>query len=441
MTKKERLYKLWREDDNLNTRAACETIKLDYSAGRRYIRQFKSGKAPGSGFESANFPKQEINREFSSRSGLVEVFSLTIRTLEDALEAADVDLEKWAVERWIVNSWEVTMKLDQGDDTQEPETRTNYQVKVWLRPLVKPVLQLALELLVEDLPKFKPPKAPKFKAPSGIAGEMILIDAHMAKMAWARETLRRDHDLKISADDYCQAAEKNLGWMEPFKPEKIFYILGNDYMHVENYMGVTPRGQNPLDIDSRLPKIVETAIATQLKVVGMCRMVAPTEVIWIPGNHDEHSSLWLSHVVREHFKNDKYVTVDAGPSKRKARRWGTLVVGWAHDISRKYPSWNNELAQAFPDLWGKDADGVVSEFREWHCGHKHKKQDTKMHPILTHGGVLIRQLTALSPIDAWHFENLFTDAVPGGESLLWSKKNGVIANFTAWSDNPVRMGG
>jgi len=46
---------------------------------------------------------------------------------------------------------------------------------------------------------------------------------------------------------------------------------------------------------------------------------------------------------------------------------------------------------------------------------------------------LLRQLTALSPIDAWHFENLFTDAVPGGEAFVWSKEHGVIANFTAWT--------
>ena len=62
------------------------------------------------------------------------------------------------------------------------------------------------------------------------------------------------------------------------------------------------------------------------------------------------------------------------------------------------------------------------------------------YPYLTEGSVALRQLTALSPIDFWHYENLFTDAVPGGESFLWSKTNGVFANFTAWTTRRIRNG-
>ena len=76
---------------------------------------------------------------------------------------------------------------------------------------------------------------------------------------------------------------------------------------------------------------------------------------------------------------------------------------------------------------------AAAKYYEWHYGHKHKKNEIKMFPIVTEGGVLLRQLTALSPIDAWHFENLFTDAVPGGEAFVWSKIHGVVANFTSWT--------
>lgn len=51
----------------------------------------------------------------------------------------------------------------------------------------------------------------------------------------------------------------------------------------------------------------------------------------------------------------------------------------------------------------------------------------------TQGGVLLRQLTALSPVDRWHFENLFTDAIPGGEAFLWDKDYGVFTNISAWT--------
>ena len=35
--------------------------------------------------------------------------------------------------------------------------------------------------------------------------------------------------------------------------------------------------------------------------------------------------------------------------------------------------------------------------------------------------------------DKWHVDEVFTDAVPGGELLLWSKDQGVFSNFTAWT--------
>ncbi len=435
MTKKQELYEIWRNDNKVSIEEACKAIKLDPRAGYRYKRQFEDGWTPNSPNISnmkRRHGKQGVSREFGDSTGTVEVFSFSIRTLDEALEVANVDMETWEVDRYVINSWEVTMKLSQLDGSDEPETKTNYQVKVWLKRKVPQKREMVIQKLIEQIPTFKFQKAPKFTAPSGIAGEIALVDAHFGKMAWAAETGRRDYDLKIATQDYIAACEQNLAWMEPFKPEKIFYVLGNDYMHTENYQGATPLGGHQLDIDSRLPKIIYTSIATQIRCLYRCRSVAPVEVVWIPGNHDPHASLWLACLLKQHFKSDKYVSVDIGAAKRKARLWGKLLVGWSHDIHTKFVQWSNELAQAFPKLWGE------SVYREWHTAHKHKKQETKVHPVLTHGGVLIRQLTALSPIDAWHYENLFTDAVPGGESFLWSKKHGVIANFTAWSESPVK---
>lgn len=423
MMKKEKLREIWEKDPRFNRAKASREIPLDLRMIQRYVKEFETGLPAKS---KAHRADKSIKREFGDDHGCIELNSYTICNKDDALRIAQVDLEKWEIAKYTFNSWQVTIK---GPEDQ-PITKTNYQHKFELKLKIPHPIETAIRDLIKEIPPLAAQKPPKIKSESGIAGEIALVDAHFGKMAWALETGRRDYDLKIASSDYLQACGKNLKWLEPFKPEKIFYVLGNDYMHTENYWGTTPRNNNILDVDSRLPKIIKTAITIQIEAIKACRDVAPTEVIWIPGNHDEHSSLWLACVMEQAFLNDKHVTVDLEPAKRKARLWGSLLVGWAHDIHKKYPTWNNELAQAFPDLWGQ------STFREWHCGHKHKKMETKMHPTITQGGVLIRQLTALSPIDAWHFENLFTDALPGGESFLWSKKNGVIANFTAWSDTP-----
>jgi hypothetical protein len=190
-------------------------------------------------------------------------------------------------------------------------------------------------------------------------------------------------------------------------------------------MATTPRGEHRLDTDSRLPKIYQKAKESYLKTVYMCREVAPVEILWIPGNHDLHASFFLSEVIKEHFKNDKMVTVDNGPEHRKARLWGKLLVGFAHDGSKRQINFINVLPHFFPKLWSK------SDFREWHVGHKHKKEEVKYWPTQTSGGTIIRQIPTLSTIDFWHYDNLFVDAVPAGESFVWDKGNGVIAHYTA----------
>lgn len=79
------------------------------------------------------------NNTLSLESG----FGQRITTLEALLEYAQVDLEAWAVERWVINKWEVGAKGPDGALTVAPLI----QVKAWLvriepveiKPVIKPV--------------------------------------------------------------------------------------------------------------------------------------------------------------------------------------------------------------------------------------------------------------------------------------------------------------
>lgn len=100
--------------------------------------------------------KEEIGRdekywEENSKEAVWEYNSTTktLETLEEALEFCDADLDKFEVDRYVFNSWDVTMKI--GDT---PVKRTNYQVKIWFKkiekvfikePFVKPILVSASE--------------------------------------------------------------------------------------------------------------------------------------------------------------------------------------------------------------------------------------------------------------------------------------------------------
>lgn len=69
----------------------------------------------------------ELEVTHDKEQNTVQTKSTRIKTLEDALESANVDLNIYEVKKWIANSWEVT-----SWKSGKAEVRTNYQVKIWL---------------------------------------------------------------------------------------------------------------------------------------------------------------------------------------------------------------------------------------------------------------------------------------------------------------------
>jgi hypothetical protein len=376
-------------------------------------------------------------------------------TIQKIIEQHDIDMNLYYVDSFKVKdgNWNTSaIKRDQkltwtvprtkkgkpiaqfmeGESIRYPEfmvnnNKTNYiEVTFKRKPIESDILESFKELMA-DMPKSSKVKSPRSIYHSGIAAEITTFDAHLGKLAWEAETGYRHYDLNIAVKDYQYATDKNLDLIAPHKPEKIFYIVGQDMYHIDNMAGHTTKGDHTLDVDGRITKVHQKAFTVSRDNILKTSKIAPVEVIWIPGNHDFLASYMLAFALKEHFKDNANIGVDIGENPRKARLWGNLLVGWTHAITGKHTVWSNELAQAFPELWGQ------SRFREWHHGDQHKKQDVKITPVFTSGGVVCRQITALSPVDKWHTDNVFTDAVPGGESFLWSKDMGVFANFMIWT--------
>ena len=427
----------------------CEThtlkdAELYFGLGERSIRRYRAIHRNDALGSKSDEPKKIT---FTQDKNLGYV-SGQAKSLEELLKKAGVDLRIWEVETFEIkdSSWDVTMKnikkditykdgKKKGVDKQTPggDTVTNkqYYIKARLKKRTD-YIEIILPDLIKDIGEYQfTHYIPKHNKGTGIALEMGLLDAHLGKLAWMSETGYRNYDLQISAEDYVYAVDKVLNWSSTEKLEKMFYIVGQDMFHVDNLKNHTTSGEHAMDVDGRLPKVIRKAQSILFESIHRCREVSPVEIIWSPGNHDSLQSLNFCLMLEQYFKDDKFVTVDVdknpGFTTRKARLWGNLLVGWTHRIVGKENTWGNELAQAFPELWGQ------SKLREWHCGDQHKHKVTKTMPEFTSGGVLIRQLTALSPVDKWHFENVFTDAVPGGEAFLWSKDNGVFTNYTAWT--------
>jgi hypothetical protein len=373
--------------------------------------------------------KNEKIVDYKEDTATVTTRSANITNLEKALEYAEVDLSVWEVDRHIINSWEVTMGKD-NTGTGKPETLTNYQVKVWLKRKDKNLIADGVLQYIKDadltIPKVKLITNTRKKY---IAAELAPVDAHFGKFAWHPECLAGHMDTEIAGKVFIDSCRDNLEKISRWEPSKIFFVVGNDLMHIENVLGQTPFHHNQLDFDSRLPKIIKKCKESLITVIDTAIQLAPTEIVWIPGNHDITGSYWLCEILTERYRANKHVTIDNSPAEKKCRLWGDLLVAWTHDASgRKQNPTINMLPQFWPELWGQ------SRFREWHTGHKHKSEVTKITPVTTVGGTIVRQLSALSNIDKWHLDNMFVDAVPSCESFIWDKSMGIRAQYPSFID-------
>jgi hypothetical protein len=374
--------------------------------------------------------EERIGAEYQDDRVYLNSVSTRIKTQEDLMEYYGLDPDDWDIVKIKVGNWEVSMKLSQGEGKPDKATKVPaFRIELSLHRKTPHPLEIAIRGLVDDmpiLPTIQPSKQVKKK---DIAAELAPVDIHFGKFAWHPETMGGNMDSKIASKVFIDSCSDNLEKLAKWPLAKIYLVIGNDLMHFENIWAHTPRGHHQLDVDSRLPKVIEVCKRSVIHVVDLAVQIAPVEIIRIPGNHDIHASYWLCEILKERYRNSKHVVIDNGPSDRKCRLWGDLLVGWTHDASgRKQMPTVNMLPQFWPKEWGQ------SRFREWHVGHKHKADVTKTKPVCSVGGTVVRQLSCLTTIDRWHFDEVFVDAVPACESFVWDKKMGIRAAYPSFID-------
>src|SRR5690606_24306704 len=141
----------------------------------------------------------QIKHTESGDEGTLEsVRSERIKTLEQLLAEADVDLTTWTVERYTVNKWEVGAKDADGNLTIAPL----FQVKAYLKRNREAVNLLALRDRVVEEMAAHAPQYPAFPAVQvGSDPHMLEIsafDLHFGKLAWAEEVDGENYDSKIA---------------------------------------------------------------------------------------------------------------------------------------------------------------------------------------------------------------------------------------------------
>lgn len=369
-------------------------------------------------------PSTEVEKEFGDHDGRVTTRSLDIKTVEDALRVSKVDLSVWEVERSKINSWEVTIS-GKRSSTEKDQTYTNYQVSIWLKRKVADAVRDGIELLLAEVKKgSRHASRPRPTRGARHLLEISLFDCHFGLYAWGKET-GTDYDLRIAEQRYASAAADLLSKTREYAPDRILLPIGNDFFHINDTTGTTPRAHNKLDVDTRLAKVFKAGCNAAVALIDLCARQAQVDVIWVPGNHDPDTSFYLCSVIEARFHNHNGVTVDVSPKQRKYVHYGTSLIGFTHGDEEPHNSLPTIMAGECKDVWGR------VKTCEWHLGHYHKRKEMRYNAGDSYGNVVVRVLPSISGTDSWHFKKGYVNGDKAADAFLYDKERGFVGYFTA----------
>lgn len=334
----------------------------------------------------------------------MEILSIPdIHTLEDALTKASVDKTIWDV--------------------------ASYAVRFWTGPSGDLASHISVNLRHKTFPEISPERILSVFADAGptvrylpknvqpVAFEPTIFDLHLGKLA-SFDEVGENSSLALSEQVFTQALSRLLSYASPFEPEEIVFPIGNDFLHVDTVQKTTTNG-TPQDAEG-VYIAFQSGIRLLTQAVYDFLEVAPkVKLLVIPGNHDQLSSVFLSHVVAAWFRNDERVTVDTSPILRKYYRYGTNLLGFTHG---KY-----EKIADLPLIMAREAKASWAEttHHEWHTGHTHALKASEQH------GVRLRTIPSLSGTDAWHYRSGYVGSQRAAEGYLWHRKDGYVGHFSA----------
>lgn len=355
-----------------------------------------------------------------------------VKTLADAIRAAEVDTTVWYVDKWGCRAWNMGMKVGTKASGFTPRVVQLYSVWVNLKRLVPAAVKQAddayharMREVAPDYSGFQPLPPVKGRETMAVVG---LFDAHFGKLCWHRET-GTDYDLKIADAVFRNAGDDLIRRMAGRNVTRIVLPVGNDFFHIDGLKNTTTAG-TPQDVDGRYWKVIDVGTQAYLDLVEKLMRVAVVDVPWVAGNHDSVSSGHVARRIASHFHRTDRVRVDTSVFARKYLRWKSTLLGLTHGDKGKPADLPNKMATERPAEWAR------TTCREWVVGHMHRSRKWVSQGTDTFDGTTVRVLQSLAGTDAWHYEQGYINTRRAAEVLYYDHADGYCGHDVV----PARAG-
>lgn len=243
-----------------------------------------------------------------------------------------------------------------------------------------------METLAADLPK-----AVKTDAPAQCSDDTLTVlpmgDPHLGMYSWSEET-GDDFDLEIATTDLCAAVDR-LVKSTPASKQCLIVNLG-DFFHADNSLGETMRSHHKLDTDTRWAKVLLAGLkAMKQCIVSALEHHEQVTVINAIGNHDDHSSMFLTIALANIYEGNERVKIVDSPTVMHYYRFGKNLIAVHHGHSIKAQDLPLVMATDRPKDWGETTHRMV------YCGHVHHLSKKE------YQGVTVETFRTLAGRDAW----------------------------------------
>lgn len=347
--------------------------------------------------------EQKVERVETEQGISLKALGSKLRTVEDVLAHAEIDLTKYEIVSSTAKKWDVTIAGPDGAEQVE-----NFAIAVDVKPRVgkASVLDAVEAMITASLGSRKPVKA-RTMPTKGLMQAIVVADPHIGKLAWNRETRHGDYDLNIA----CHVLRDGMAHLMTMGAQvRHFWLLG-DVFHYDTPNGTTTKG-TPLDRDGRVQKMLEEGTGVIIDALTESAKQVPTVVTLIPGNHDTIMTFALQRILQAHFRATKDIRIDGGYEVRKYHQWGQCLFGLTHG-DKAFKILPGLMAREAAHEWGQTTYRVI------HKGHLHHRKSVE-----TVDGVTVYQHPALCPPDGWHAgEGFVSDR--GMESWTYHHEGGV----------------
>lgn len=227
--------------------------------------------------------------------------------------------------------------------------------------------------------------------PSVVDDDLLAVipigDAHVGLYAWAAET-GDDFDLGI-AESLLVGAVDHLVSLAPPAKQALIINLG-DWYHSDNSSNQTSRSKHSLDVDTRWPKVLAVGVRIMRRMIDRAlEKHERVRVINEIGNHDDHSSVFLSVCLANYYERDPRVEIDTSPARHHWHRFGKCLIGVTHGDQSRSNSLLGVMAADRAKDWGE------TEHRYWYVGHIHTET------VREYPGVVVESFRTLAGKDAW----------------------------------------